>query len=70
MDRDTLVQLLSQRDDLSAQQVNQIINEVQTNLRAIAKAPRRFGNGTHWKIQDFQSSVAEYLRSTKKEELN
>ncbi|MEO1375376.1 MAG: MFS transporter [Cyanobacteria bacterium J06635_10] len=70
MDRDTLVQLLSQRDDLSAQQVNQIINEVQTNLRAIAKAPRRLANRTQSKIQDFQSSFAEYLRSTEKEELN
>ncbi|MEM9923293.1 MAG: MFS transporter [Cyanobacteria bacterium P01_D01_bin.50] len=70
MDRDTLVQLLSQRDDLSAQQVNQIINEVQTNLRAIAKAPKRLANRTQSKIEDFQSSVAEYLRSTEKEELN
>ena len=56
--------------DLSAQQVNQIINEVQSNLRSIAKAPRRIANRAQSKIQDFQSSVAEYLRSADKEELN
>lgn len=70
MDRDTLVQLLSQRDDLSATQVNQIIDEVQFTLRAIAKAPRRLASRTQAKIQDFQSSISEYLRSTEKEELN
>lgn len=70
MDRDTFVQLLGQRDDLSSQQVNQIINEVQSNLRSIAKAPKRIANRAQSKIQDFQSSITEYLRSTDKEELN
>ncbi len=70
MDRDTLVQLLSQRDDLSANQVNQVIDEVQSTLRTIAKAPKRLATRAQSKVQDFQSSVAEYLRSTDKEELN
>ncbi|MCJ8279202.1 MAG: hypothetical protein MJK14_04510 [Rivularia sp. ALOHA_DT_140] len=70
MDRDTLVQLLSQRNDLSAQQVNQVIDEVQSNLRSIAKAPKRLASRTQSKIQDFQTSIAEYLSSTEKEELN
>ncbi|KST63850.1 hypothetical protein BC008_15455 [Mastigocoleus testarum BC008] len=70
MDRDTLVQLLSQRDDLSAQQVNQVINEVQSTLRDIAKAPKRIARRAQSTIQNFQGSIAEYLRSTDKEELN
>lgn len=70
MDRDTLVQLLSQRDDLSAQQVNQVIDEVQNTLRDIAKAPKRIARRAQSKMQDFQGSIAEYLRSTDKEELN
>ncbi|HAG85757.1 MAG TPA: hypothetical protein DCL61_32615 [Cyanobacteria bacterium UBA12227] len=70
MDRDTLVKLLSQRKDLSEEQVNQIIDQVQGTIRSIAKAPRRFAVRTQQTVQDFQSTVADYLRSTGKEELN
>lgn len=70
MDRDTLVQLLAQRKDLSEGEVNQIIDDVQSTLRAIAKAPRRAAIRTQEKIQDFQSAIADYLHSTDKEELN
>ena len=70
MDRDTLVQLLSQRDDLSEDQVNQVIDEVQDTLQTIARTPRRLARRTQQKAQDFQSAVADYLRSTDKAELN
>ena len=70
MDRDTLVQLLAQRQDLTVADVNQIIDDVQSTLRSIAKAPRRLAVRTQEKVQDFQSAIAEYLRSTDKEELN
>jgi nucleoid DNA-binding protein len=70
MDRDTLVQLLAQRRDLSEDDVNQIINDVQSSLKNIAKAPRRAAIRTQAKIQDFQSSIADYLRSTDKAELS
>ena len=70
MDRDTLVQLLSQRDDLSEEQVNQIIDEVLVTIRTIVKAPRRLASRTQAKVQDFQEAIADYLRSTDKEELN
>ncbi len=70
MDRDTLVQLLAQRRDLSEEEVNQIIDDVQSTLRAIAKAPRRAAIRTQEKVQDFPSAIADYLRSTDKEELN
>ncbi|MFY7806114.1 MAG: MFS transporter [Limnoraphis robusta] len=70
MDRDTLVQLLSQRNDLSEQQVNQVIDEVQNTLKAIAKSPRRLARRTQQKVHDFQTVIADYLRSTEKAELN
>ncbi|MEM8777429.1 MAG: MFS transporter [Cyanobacteria bacterium P01_G01_bin.49] len=70
MDRDTLVQLLAQRPDLSEDDVNNIINDVQSTLRTIANAPRRAAIRTQEKVQDFQSAIADYLRSTDKAELS
>lgn len=70
MDRDTLVKLLSQRQDLSEEQVNQIIDQVQSTVRSIVKAPRRFASRTQRQVQDFQAMIGDYLRSTGKEELN
>ena len=70
MDRDTLVKLLAQRQDLSEDDVNSIINDVQSTLRKIANAPRRAAIRTKETVRDFQSSVADYLRSTDKAELS
>lgn len=70
MDRDTLVKLLAQRPDLSEADINQVINDVQSTLKTIGKAPRRAAIRTQEKVQDFQSSIAEYLRSTDKAELS
>ena len=70
MDRDTLVQLLSQRGDLSEADVERVINDVQSTLKKIVKAPRRAAIRTQEKVKDFQSSVADYLRSTDKAELS
>ena len=70
MDRDTLVQLLAQRQDLSEEDVDSIINDVQSTLRKIAKAPRRAAIRTQKAVKDFQGSVADYLRSTDKAELS
>ncbi len=70
MDRDTLVQLLAQRRDLSEADINQVINDVQSTLKKIAKAPRRAAIRTQEKMQDFKSSIADYLRSTDQAELN
>jgi nucleoid DNA-binding protein len=70
MDRDTLVQLLAQRRDLNENEVNRIIDDVQFNLRTIAKAPRRLAIRTQKKVQNFQTAIADYLRSTDKAELS
>lgn len=70
MDRDTLVQLLAQRQDLSEADANQIINDVQSTLKNIAKAPRRAAIRTQETVQNFQNAIADYLRSTDKAELS
>ncbi|MBD1928473.1 MFS transporter [Trichocoleus sp. FACHB-90] len=70
VDRDTLVKLLSQRQDLSEDQVNQIIDQVQGTIKNIVRAPRRFATRTQTQIQDFQSTLEDYLRNTGKDELN
>jgi hypothetical protein len=70
LDRDTLVKLLSQRQDLSEEQVNQIIDSVQTSIRDIVRAPRRLATRTQQRVETFQAYLQEYLRGTGKEELN
>jgi nucleoid DNA-binding protein len=70
VDRDTLVKLLSQRQDLSEAQVNQIIDQVQGTIQTVIKAPRRLATRTQQTVQDFQSTLEDYLRNTGKEQLN
>jgi nucleoid DNA-binding protein len=70
VDRDTLVKLLSQRQDLSEEQVNQVIDSVQTSIRDIIRAPRRLATRTQQRVETFQAYLQEYLRQTGKEELN
>ncbi|MCV3213813.1 MFS transporter [Plectonema radiosum NIES-515] len=70
LDRDTLVKLLSQRQDLSEEQVNQVIDSVQTSIRDIVRAPRRLATRTQQRVETFQAYLQEYLRQTGKEELN
>ncbi|PAX60470.1 hypothetical protein [Brunnivagina elsteri] len=69
-DRDTLVKLLSQRKDLNEEQVNQIINSVQSSIYNIIQTPRRVAVRTQERVQTFQAYLQEYLRGTGKEELN
>ncbi|MEH2448114.1 MAG: MFS transporter [Nostoc sp.] len=70
VDRDTLVKLLSQRQDLSEEQVNEIIDSTQNSIRNFVRAPRRLATRTQQRIETFTGNVEEYLRNTGKEELN
>ena len=70
MDRDTLVKLLSQRQDLSEEQVNQVIDSVQQTISSAVKAPRRLARRVQTQAQDFQATLEAYLRNTGKDELN
>ncbi|MBE9214442.1 MFS transporter [Plectonema cf. radiosum LEGE 06105] len=70
IDRETLVKLLSQRQDLSEEQVNQVIDNLQDTITDIVKAPRRLAKRTSERVANFQADIEEYLRSTDKQELN
>ncbi|TAG14407.1 MAG: MFS transporter [Oscillatoriales cyanobacterium] len=70
VDRETLVKLLSQREDLSEEQVNRTIDRVQDSIRSIVKSPRRLASRAQKTVKDFQGSLENYLRNTDKEELN
>jgi hypothetical protein len=70
MDRDTLVQLLSQRDDLSEADVNQIIDQIQSVIQQILRAPQRLARRAQAQAKDFQTVLEDYLSSTEKAELN
>ncbi|GAA6622237.1 MFS transporter [Scytonema sp. NUACC26] len=69
-DRDTLVKLLSQRQDLSEEQINRTVDSIQQAIENIVKAPRRFTNRTTQRIVEFEANLENYLRNTNKEELN
>lgn len=69
VDRETLVKLLSGREDLSEEQVNRIIDEVQSTIRSIIKAPRRLATRAKKQVVDFEETLESYLRNTNKEEL-
>ncbi|MCT7971307.1 MFS transporter [Laspinema olomoucense] len=70
MDRDTLVQLLSQRKDLNEEDVNRIIDELQQNIRKVLRAPRRLATRVKQQAVEFEQTFEDYLRNTGKVELN
>ena len=69
VDRETLVKLLSQRKDLSEEQVNHLIDEVQEAIRSIIKAPRRLATRAQKQVLNFEANLENYLRNTNKAEL-
>ncbi|MBD3883396.1 MFS transporter [Phormidium tenue FACHB-886] len=70
IDRETLVRLLSQRQDLSESQVNRLIDQVESAIHKIVRSPRRLALRAQRTVTDFETSLEDYLRNTDKEELN
>ncbi|HEY9622484.1 MAG TPA: MFS transporter [Crinalium sp.] len=70
VDRETLVKLLSQRRDLSEEQVNRSIDQVQEAIRQITRAPKRLALRAQQQVLDFESTVEDYLRNTGRDELS
>lgn len=70
VDRDTLVQLLSQRQDLSEAEVNQIIDDILEAIRYVLRTPQRLARRVQTRAQSFEAAIEDYLRSTDKAELN
>lgn len=70
MDRDTLVQLLSARDDMSEDEVNRTIDSLMNSIQSVVKMPRRFARRTQARALSFQAALEDYLSNTDKQELN
>lgn len=69
-DRDTLVKLLSQRQDLSEDQVNQILSTVEESWHSVRHAPQAVVDKAKQQYDSVTTTIADYLRNTGKEELN
>jgi ElaB/YqjD/DUF883 family membrane-anchored ribosome-binding protein len=70
VDRETLTKLVTSTGNLSEEQVNQIIEQFQSAIDNIIKAPRRLANRATKGALDFEANLENYLRNTNKEELN
>ncbi|MEM1251876.1 MAG: MFS transporter [Cyanobacteria bacterium P01_H01_bin.21] len=70
MDRDTLVQLLSQRDDLSEAEINRVIDDLLEGIQTVVRMPRRLALRTQQQAISFKEALEDYLRNTNKAALN
>ena len=69
-DRDTLVQLLSQRQDLDEQQVNQLLDRVESVRQSALEAPRQLTEQAKAQYEQTTAAIGEYLRNTNLAELD
>ncbi len=69
-DRDTLVQLLSQRQDLSEEQVNQTLDQIESVRDRVLNAPKEVADKAKEQYEQTTTKIAEYLRKTNLEELD
>lgn len=70
IDRDTLVKLLEQRQDISSEEANNIVAKVESVRDTVLKRARELQERLQTQAQELRTSVENYLRNTNKEELN
>jgi len=61
---------LRQRQDLSEEQVNQVIDSIEAVRNNILQAPQKLADKAKEQYEKTTSTIAEYLRNTNLEELN
>jgi hypothetical protein len=69
-DRDTVVQLLSQRQDLDESQINDILNRVESVRTSVLEAPRQVTEQAKAQYEKTTAALTEYLRKTNLQELD
>jgi hypothetical protein len=69
-DRDTLVQLLSQRQDLDEGQVNQIIDKIESVRTSVLTAPQQVTEQAKAQYEKTTAAIDKYLRDTNLAELD
>ncbi len=68
--RDTVVQLLSQRQDLDEAQVNDILDRVESVRTSVLEAPRQVTEQAKAQYEKTTAALTEYLRKTNLQELD
>jgi hypothetical protein len=69
-DRDTVVQLLSQRQDLDEGQINEILDRVESVKTSVLEAPQQVTEQAKAQYEKTTAALTEYLRKTNLEELD
>lgn len=69
-DRDTVVQLLRQRGDISDAETDQIVAQLESNWHTFAHSPQLVASAVKDQYDQTTTKVADYLRATNLEELN
>ena len=69
-DRDTLVQLLSQRQDLSEEQVNQTLDQIESVRDKVLNAPQQIADKAKEQYAQTTTKIGDYLRKTNLQELD
>ena len=69
-DRDTLVQLLSQRQDLSEEQVNQTLDQIESVRDQVLDAPQQIADRAKEQYAQTTTKIGDYLRKTNLQELD
>ncbi|BAZ86099.1 hypothetical protein [Dolichospermum compactum] len=69
-DQDTLMQLLSQRQDLSEEEINQTLYALERVKDNILQVPQKVTEKAQEQYEQTTTAIAEYLRNTNLEELN
>lgn len=69
-DRDTLVQLLQQRQDISQEEANNIVGQLESSRDNFLNRARELQEQAKARADELRQRVEDYLRNTNKEELN
>lgn len=69
-DRDTVVQLLQQRQDISEAEAQQIVDQVESNWNTVVNSPQIVAGMAKHQYDKTLNSLSDYLRRTNLEELN
>ncbi|MGF1567622.1 MAG: MFS transporter [Nodosilinea sp.] len=70
LDRDSLEQMLTQREDLSQEQVHEIVDQVESVRHSIIHAPQDLADQAQEQINRLIGQIADYLRHTNLDELD
>lgn len=70
LDRDSLEQMLAQREDLTQEQVHHIVDQFESVRHSIVHAPQDLAGQAQDQINRLVSQIADYLRNTNLDELD